>query len=98
MTTNETVVGSVKAAPSSSVIARLPRLIRTWTAPGKVFYASTMGANAIGYLFFFVVARLLDVADYGELVTLTALVYVFGVITRTMQAKAAQAVTALRSD
>ena len=55
-----------------------------------------MAANAIGYVFFFVMARLLGVAEYGELVTLTALVYVFSVITRTMQAKAAQAVTVLR--
>lgn len=78
------------------VLVRLPQLVRNWTAPGKVFYASTMAANAIGYVFFFVMARLLDVADYGELVTLTALVYVFGVVTRTMQAKAAQAVTTLR--
>ena len=90
------MVGAVKTASLVNTTARLPWLIRTWTAPGKVFYASTMAANAVGYVFFFVMARMLDVADYGELVTLTALVYVFGVITRTMQAKAAQAVTALR--
>jgi glycosyltransferase involved in cell wall biosynthesis/O-antigen/teichoic acid export membrane protein len=79
-------------------MARLPRLVRAWLAPGKLFYASTMAANAVGYVFFFVMARLLPVAEYGELVTLTALVFVFSVITRTMQAKAAQAVTALRSN
>lgn len=97
MATNETVVGPVTTTSVPQAILRLPRLLRAWMAPGKVFYASTMAANAIGYAFFFVMARLLGVADYGELVTLTALVYVFGVITRTMQAKAAQAVTVLRS-
>ena len=92
MSTNQTTVDT--ALPS--VLNRTRSMWRVWTRPGAVFYASTMGANAIGYVFFFAMARLLTVADYGELVTLTALVYVFGVITRSMQSKLAQAVGSVR--
>jgi glycosyltransferase involved in cell wall biosynthesis/O-antigen/teichoic acid export membrane protein len=72
---------------------RLRSAGRAAVAPGSVFYASTMVANVIGFAYLLVLARVLTVAEYGEVVTLTALVYVFGVVTRSLQAKAAQTVT-----
>jgi hypothetical protein len=69
-----------------------------WTGPGMIFYASTMLANAVGLAFFFVMARLLTRGELAELVILTAAVNVFSVIARSLQAKTAQTVTALRGD
>ncbi len=94
MATNESVVESI----GTNSLRRARQLWQVGTRPGAMFYASTMVANAVGYVFFFIMARVLTVAEYGEIVTLTALVYTFGVVTRSMQAKTAQAVNALRDN
>jgi glycosyltransferase involved in cell wall biosynthesis/O-antigen/teichoic acid export membrane protein len=92
MTTQQSVAKPV----AQDATERIRILWKSWTRPGAIFYASTMLANAAGYVFFVIMARLLTVPEYGELVTLTALVYVFGVITRSLQAKVAQGVTAFK--
>jgi glycosyltransferase involved in cell wall biosynthesis len=94
MAAHESTVGMVW---DTRLGQRVQRLWAMAIEPSFFFYASTMLANAIGYAYYFVVARLLTVAQYGELVTLTALVYVFAIITRAVQAKTAQAVTDLRN-
>jgi glycosyltransferase involved in cell wall biosynthesis/O-antigen/teichoic acid export membrane protein len=92
MMTNESVVEPV----TTSALRRLKALLQSSTGPGAVLYMSTMLSNVLGYVFFFVMARVLNVAEYGEIVTLTGLVYIFTVVTRSLQAWAAQAVANFR--
>jgi glycosyltransferase involved in cell wall biosynthesis/O-antigen/teichoic acid export membrane protein len=82
---------SMMAAPQL-IANRFRSAWRAGLAPGSVFYASTMAANFIGFAYLLVLARVLPVAAYGEVVALTALVYVFAVVTRSVQAKSAQTV------
>ena len=88
MTTNESVVEPL----TTSALRRLKALLQSSTGPGAVLYMSTMLSNVLGYVFFFVMARALTVAEYGGIVTLTGLVYIFTVVTRSLQAWAAQTV------
>jgi glycosyltransferase involved in cell wall biosynthesis len=49
-----------------------------------------MFAHSLGYLLFIILARILSVEEYGEIVTLTASIYVLAVIVRSIQSQAAQ--------
>ena len=75
---------------TASLFERLRGLMRFAAGPGTFLYASMMIAHALGYLLFIIMARILSVEEYGEIVTLTASVYVLAVIVRSIQSQAAQ--------
>lgn len=78
---------------SSPLLDRL-RDLKQQVLGGEAFlYFSMMGAHALGYVLYFILARVLSVEEYGEIVTLTASIYLLAVVVRSVQAQAAQMVS-----
>ena len=85
------IVASSMANPAAlSVEERYRGMVRRPTSDGALLYGSLMVANGLGYLLFMLLARILSVEEYGEVVTLTASVYFLAILVRSIQAQAAQ--------
>lgn len=76
---------------------RLSTVLAFATSDGTLLYGSMMVSHALGFVLFMILARVLTVEEYGEVVTLTAAVYLLAVVVRSVQAQAAQSVSTVEA-